>query len=151
MPVFSWLLITDQFLLIVPLGNALTGSTPHEWCAAVDPLLRIKRHPTYARHQTCHLLVSCTALVQTEALTCLCRQDLNAATIIGSERTLDHTLFSKLYWRRDPLLINLYTLPPGFLKISDLLSKELVEIIEDVHALLRISEMYCESAPFDAV
>lgn len=67
----------------------------------------------------------------------------------GSERTLDHTSFSELYWRRDPLLINLYTLPPGFLRISHLLSGELVEIIEDVHALQVISEMYCEPAPFD--
>lgn len=152
MPVLSWPPITDKLLLIVPLGNALTGPAPPKRCAAVDPLLRIKRHPAYSRPQTCHLLVSYTAaLVWTEALTCVCRQDLNAATIIGSERTLDHTLFSELYWRRDPLLINLYTLPSGFLKISHLLTKELVEIIEDVHALLRISEMYCDSAPFDAV
>lgn len=79
------------------------------------------------------------------------RQDLNTATITGSERILDHTSFSELYWRRDPLLIKLYALPPGFLRISHLLTGELVEIIEDVHALQLISEMYCEPAPLDAI
>lgn len=90
-------------------------------------------------------------VLSADADLCVSRQDLNAATIIGSDRTLDHTSFSELHWRRDPLLVDLYALPPGFDRISHLLTEELTEIIKDVHALQRISEMYCESAPFDAI
>lgn len=54
---------TDQCPFAVPPGEALPGPTPPKRCAAINSLLRIKRHPPYARPQACHLLVRYAAVL----------------------------------------------------------------------------------------
>jgi hypothetical protein len=46
----------------------------------------------------------------------------------------DHTSFPELQWSRDPVLYPLYTFPFGFATISHLLTPELAELLEDIHA-----------------
>jgi hypothetical protein len=62
------------------------------------------------------------------------RQDLLSAAIAGSERVFDHTTFPELQWSRDPVLRPLYTFPLGFMTVSHLLSPEIEELFEDIHA-----------------
>ncbi|MCJ1223713.1 hypothetical protein MMC12_000356 [Toensbergia leucococca] len=62
-------------------------------------------------------------------------QDLNSSILAGSSRIVDHTTFAELQWIRDPFSPNFFRLPPGFQKRSDLLTKEFIEVLEDIHAL----------------
>ncbi|KAJ5880751.1 N-ethylmaleimide reductase [Penicillium subrubescens] len=75
------------------------------------------------------------------------RSDLNSAVIAGSSRVFDHTTFSELQWRRDPLSPKFFTLPPGFQPLSHLLDESFSEILKDIHALQCIRD----SALFGAV
>lgn len=67
-------------------------------------------------------------------------QDLNCSIMAGSTRMFDHTTFAELHWRTDPFSPNLYVLSPGFQMKSYLLSEELVETLEDLHALQYIRD-----------
>jgi hypothetical protein len=60
---------------------------------------------------------------------------LNSAVIAGSTRVFDHTTFSELQWRRDPLSPKFFTLPPGFQPLSHFLDEGFFEILKDIHAL----------------
>ncbi|KAL4861338.1 hypothetical protein BDV12DRAFT_69636 [Aspergillus spectabilis] len=68
-------------------------------------------------------------------------QDLNSSILAGSRRIYDHTTFSELQWTRDPFLPNFFRLPPGFQTRSYLLAKELIEVLEDLHALQCIRDV----------
>ncbi|KAI9164011.1 Serine/threonine-protein phosphatase 6 regulatory ankyrin repeat subunit C [Paramyrothecium foliicola] len=68
-------------------------------------------------------------------------QDLNSSTMTGSYRIVDHTTFAELQWKRDPFTPSDYVLPPGFRKISHLLTQDLVEILEDINSLGCIRDM----------
>ncbi|KAL4786414.1 hypothetical protein BJX76DRAFT_321277 [Aspergillus varians] len=68
-------------------------------------------------------------------------QDLNSSILVRSCRIYDHTTFSELQWTRDPFVPSFFQLPPGFQKGSDLLTKELVEVLEDLHALQCIRDV----------
>lgn len=74
------------------------------------------------------------------ALTSINRQDLNSCVIAGSSRIVDHTTFDELQWRRDVFSPNHFQLAPGFQSMSQLLTEDLIEVLEDVHALQRIRE-----------
>lgn len=63
------------------------------------------------------------------------RQDLNSSILAGSSRIFDHYTFSELQWSRDPFAPGIFQLPPGFQMLSHILSKEFVEVLEDLHAL----------------
>ena len=69
------------------------------------------------------------------------RQDLNFSILAGSSRRFDHTTFTELQWTRDPFSPIFYRLPPGFQMRSHLLTKELIEVLEDIHALQCIREI----------
>ncbi|KAI0203295.1 hypothetical protein F4808DRAFT_39600 [Astrocystis sublimbata] len=62
-------------------------------------------------------------------------QDLNCSVLTGSSRIADHTTFSEMQWTRKSFLINDYQLPLGFQRRSHLLTKEFIEVLEDLHAL----------------
>lgn len=62
-------------------------------------------------------------------------QDLNSSFMTGSTRIVDHTTFTELQWKRDSYSPSLFRLPPGFQVRSQVLTKEFVEILEDIHAL----------------
>jgi hypothetical protein len=53
----------------------------------------------------------------------------------GSSRVVDHTTFAELQWRRDTFSPSFFRLPPGFQARLHLLSKEFIEVLEDIHAL----------------
>lgn len=53
----------------------------------------------------------------------------------GSKRIVNHTTFAELRWRRDPFAPDAFALPPGFQKVSHLLTEEFVELLKDIHAL----------------
>lgn len=65
------------------------------------------------------------------------RQDLNCSVMTGSDRLFNHTTFAELHWRRDPFSPGFYTLLPGFKRLSDLLTEDFIEILEDLNALSR--------------
>ena len=69
------------------------------------------------------------------------RQDLNSSVMTGSSRIVDHTTFAELHWTRDPFTPDDFILPPGFQQRSHLLSKDLIEVIEDIHAMQCIREV----------
>ncbi|KAI3317268.1 hypothetical protein HD806DRAFT_541324 [Xylariaceae sp. AK1471] len=62
-------------------------------------------------------------------------QDLNSSILAGSSRIVDHTTFAELQWKRDPFSPNFFRLPPGFQARSHLLTKDFIEVLEDIHAL----------------
>jgi hypothetical protein len=68
-------------------------------------------------------------------LTTMCRQDLNCSVMTGSRRMFDHNTFPELQWKRDPYLLGIYYLQPGFVPRSALLGEEFVEVLEDLHGL----------------
>ncbi|KAL2831403.1 hypothetical protein BDW59DRAFT_140140 [Aspergillus cavernicola] len=68
-------------------------------------------------------------------------QDLNSSILVGSPRIYNHTTFSELQWTRDPFVPSFFRLPSGFQTRSDLLTKELIEVLEDVHALQCIRDV----------
>lgn len=68
-------------------------------------------------------------------LTNVRRSDLNATVMAGSTRVVDHTTFSELQWKRDPFSPDFFTLPPGFQAHIHVLSKEFIEILQDIAAL----------------
>jgi hypothetical protein len=70
-----------------------------------------------------------------------CRQDLNSSILVGSNRIVDHSTFAELHWSRDPFSSGFYRLPPGFQKISHLLTKEFAEVLEDINALRCIRDL----------
>lgn len=74
-------------------------------------------------------------------LTLANRQDLNSSVMTGSSRVVNHTTFTELQWRRDPFPPSFFRLPPGFQVRSYLLTKEFIEVLEDIHALQCIREL----------
>jgi hypothetical protein len=52
----------------------------------------------------------------------------------GSKRIVDHTTFAELHWKRDDFSPN-FILAQGFQKIYGLLNKDIIEILQDIHAL----------------
>ncbi|OKL63696.1 hypothetical protein UA08_00716 [Talaromyces atroroseus] len=68
-------------------------------------------------------------------------QDLNSSILAGCTRIVDHTTFAELQWTRDPFSPHFFRLPPGFQTQAHLLSKEFVEVLEDVHALKCIRDI----------
>ncbi|KAK8127386.1 hypothetical protein PG984_008494 [Apiospora sp. TS-2023a] len=63
-------------------------------------------------------------------------QDLNSAVLTGSRRLFTHTSMNEMKWTRDVVSYqDWFTLPPGFEKLSHLLPRDFVEVIEDVHTL----------------
>jgi hypothetical protein len=64
-----------------------------------------------------------------------CRQDLNSAVMTGSERIITHETFPELAWSRDSFHDSLYTLPAGFIPMTDLFNGDIKAIFEDIHAL----------------
>ena len=68
------------------------------------------------------------------------RQDLNSSVMTGSSRIVDHTTFTELEWRRDPFSLSYFQLSPGFQARSYLLNRDLIEVLEDIHALQCIRE-----------
>jgi hypothetical protein len=77
-------------------------------------------------------------------------QDLNAALTTGVQRILSHDVFPELHWRRDPIFCSFYSLPAGFAPCGDMLSNELIEALEDIHALQLLRNV-AEFNPPDAV
>lgn len=69
------------------------------------------------------------------------RQDLNSSILTGTRRIYDHTTFSELQWTRDPFVPNFFRPPPGFQTRSDLLTTELMQVLEDLHALQCIRDV----------
>jgi hypothetical protein len=69
------------------------------------------------------------------------RQDLNSSILAGSRRVFDHTTFTELQWTRDSFSPNFFSLPPGLQVRSDILTKEFVEVLEDIHALQCIRDI----------
>src|SRR5690349_7811540 len=69
------------------------------------------------------------------------RQDLNSSILTGSNRIVDHTTFAELQWTRDPFTPTFFKLPPGFQTLSHLLTKEFIEVLEDIHALQCIRDV----------
>ncbi|KAI1122969.1 hypothetical protein F5Y10DRAFT_286608 [Nemania abortiva] len=76
-------------------------------------------------------------------------QDLNSSILSGSSRIVDHKTFSELRWTRDSFPQSYFRLPPGFQMRSHLLSKNFIEVLEDLHALQCIrnatSSKLCEA------
>ncbi|KAF2790979.1 hypothetical protein K505DRAFT_377130 [Melanomma pulvis-pyrius CBS 109.77] len=68
-------------------------------------------------------------------------QDLNSSILAGSSRMFDHKTFAELQWTRDPFSPNFFRLPPGFQTRTHLLTKEFIEVLEDIHALQCIREV----------
>ncbi|KFY81268.1 hypothetical protein V500_11570 [Pseudogymnoascus sp. VKM F-4518 (FW-2643)] len=68
-------------------------------------------------------------------------QDLNSSILAGSSRIFDHSTFAELQWTRDPFCPNPPQLPPGFQMRFDILTKEFVEVLEDLHALQCIRDI----------
>jgi hypothetical protein len=69
------------------------------------------------------------------------RQDLNSSILAGSNRIVDHTTFAELQWTRDRFSPHFFRLPPGLQTRSHLLSKEFIEVLEDIHALKCIRDI----------
>jgi hypothetical protein len=63
------------------------------------------------------------------------RQDLNSSILAGSSRIFNHSTFAEIQWTRDPFCPNIFQLPLGFQTRFDMLTKEFVEVLEDLHAL----------------
>jgi hypothetical protein len=59
----------------------------------------------------------------------------------GSSRVVNHTTFTELQWKRDSYSPSFFRLPPGFQVRSHVLTKDFVEILEDIHALQCIREL----------
>ncbi|TVY24400.1 hypothetical protein LHYA1_G006765 [Lachnellula hyalina] len=70
-------------------------------------------------------------------------QDLNSSILAGSTRVVDHTTFAELQWTRDPFSPFFFQLPPGFQTQSHMLTKEFIEVLEDIHALQCIRAVPC--------
>lgn len=66
---------------------------------------------------------------------------MNSSILAGSHRIVDHTTFAELQWTRDPFPPNFFRLPPGFQKRSRLLTKDSIEVLEDIHALQCIRDV----------
>lgn len=69
------------------------------------------------------------------------RQDLNSCILAGSTRIVDHTTFAELRWTRDDWSPHFYVLPPGFQKLSHLLSQDFIAVLEDLNALRCIRDV----------
>ncbi|KAL4883798.1 hypothetical protein BJY04DRAFT_24647 [Aspergillus karnatakaensis] len=68
-------------------------------------------------------------------------QDLNSSILAQTPRLYSHTTFSELHWARDPFVPKFYHLPSGFQALSSHLTPELINILEDLHALQCIREV----------
>ncbi|KAL3479278.1 hypothetical protein BJX99DRAFT_268676 [Aspergillus californicus] len=68
-------------------------------------------------------------------------QDLNSSILADTPRKYTHATFSELHWTRDPFVPSFFHLPPGFQSRYDLLIPELIEVLEDLHALQCIREL----------
>ena len=77
-------------------------------------------------------------------------QDLLAALTTGVPRILSHDVFPELHWRRDPMLSSFYSLPAGFAPCGNMFTDELMEALEDIHALQLLRNV-AEFNPPDAV
>jgi hypothetical protein len=77
-------------------------------------------------------------------------QDLNASLTTGVQRILSHDVFPELHWRRDPIFSSFYSLPTGFATCGDMFNDELIEALEDIHALQLLRNV-AEFNPPDAV
>ncbi|KAM3066693.1 hypothetical protein ACMFMF_010198 [Clarireedia jacksonii] len=73
-------------------------------------------------------------------------QDLNSSVMTGSSRVVNYTTFTELQWKRDSYPPSFFRLPPGFQVRSHILTKELVETLEDIHALQSIRELSSSSS-----
>ncbi len=60
---------------------------------------------------------------------------MNSSVLTGSSRVVDHTTFAELGWRRHLIPKSYFMLPPGFQAISQLLTEELIEALQDTSAL----------------
>jgi hypothetical protein len=60
----------------------------------------------------------------------------------GSTRLFDETTFTELQWKRDPFSSNFYNISLGFRTFSDLLPKDSIEVLEDLHALQCIRDSF---------
>ncbi|KXJ86275.1 hypothetical protein Micbo1qcDRAFT_153127 [Microdochium bolleyi] len=68
-------------------------------------------------------------------------EDLNASTMTGSARIVDHDTFEELRWSRGATgFPSIFVLPEGFQEISHLLSDDLIEALKDIHAFQRIRD-----------
>jgi hypothetical protein len=117
------------------------GPTPHEGGAPVAQDLPSGGHLSLRRNQAGHILVCKDAISFQYNLTTADRQDLNSSILAGSSRVVDHTTFAELHWRRDPFSPSFSQLPPGFQKRSHLLTREFVEVLEDINALQCIRDL----------
>ncbi|KAH6653251.1 hypothetical protein BKA67DRAFT_593227 [Truncatella angustata] len=70
-------------------------------------------------------------------------QDLNSSILAGSSRIVEHTTFVELQWTRDPFSPSFFRLAPGFQARSNLLTKNFIEILEDIQALRCIRDLPC--------
>lgn len=68
-------------------------------------------------------------------------QDLNSSILARSIRIVDHNTFAELQWTRNQFPPSFFRLPPGFQERSHLLTKEFIEVLEDIHALQCIREL----------
>ncbi|CAJ2507203.1 Uu.00g083890.m01.CDS01 [Anthostomella pinea] len=78
-------------------------------------------------------------------------QDLNSSVLAGSHRIVDHTTFAELEWTRDPFSPSFFRPPPGFQRLSHLLTRELIEVIEDINALQCIRDVVPQSKRGDVM
>ncbi|KAI0975863.1 hypothetical protein F4678DRAFT_418835 [Xylaria arbuscula] len=62
-------------------------------------------------------------------------QDHNAFILAGSSRIVDYKTFPELHWARESLPRSYYRLPPGFQAMPQLLTKDFIEVLTDLHAL----------------
>lgn len=69
------------------------------------------------------------------------RQDLNSSILAGSSRIFDHSTFAELQWTRGSLYPNVFRLPLGFQTRLYVLTKEFIEVLEDLHALQCIRDV----------
>lgn len=102
-----------------------------------------KGGPLERWHQACDILVRIPSRSTWQStLMPRNRQDQNSSVMTGSTRVFDHTTFSELRWTRDHSTPDAFILPSGFRDSSGLLGHDLVEILEDVHALQCIRDTH---------
>ena len=77
-------------------------------------------------------------------------QDLLGAVMSDSKRFFTHDSFEEIRWRRTSGILSQFTLPPGFGASSDLLTEELVVVLEDLQALkTSLGSADCQLSAFE--
>lgn len=122
--------------------DEISGSNSYGGSADIAGDLSNQGRLSHRRYQASHILVSKSVFITLWlTLTLADRQDLNSSILTGSRRIVDHTTFPELQWTRESFSPSFFQLPPGFHMRADLLTKEFIEVLEDIHALQCVREV----------